>query len=60
MMDVKVHGWEIPKNTALDMFSARFRSEYPELSGCEIKETAESCEDCGFCDLNSDKEANDE
>ena len=45
----------IPRNIAASMYNAWFRKEYPELFECEIKETAESCEDCGFC---NEKEEN--
>lgn len=51
MLDVKVHDWEVPQNITLTMYNAWFRKEYPEL--CEIKDTVESCEDCGFCDLKN-------
>lgn len=56
MLDVKVHGWAITKNTNLDMYNEWFRKEYPELFECEIKDTVESCEDCGFCDLKTKRE----
>lgn len=41
MLDVKVHCWE--------------GKESPELCECEIKETVESCEECGFCGLKMQK-----
>nr|DAH71797.1 MAG TPA: 4Fe-4S binding domain protein [Caudoviricetes sp.] len=55
MIGVKVNGWEIPKNTNLASYNAWFRKEYPELFECEIKDTVESCDDCGFCDLKCRK-----
>lgn len=55
MLDVKVHDWAVPKNNNLVMYNAWFRKEYPELFGCEIRDTVESCEDCGFCDLKNSK-----
>ena len=30
--------------------------EYPELFECDISETVESCEECGFCEVKADKE----
>lgn len=30
--------------------------EYPELFKCDISETVESCEECGFCKVKADKE----
>ena len=39
----------IPKNAAASMYNAWFRKEYPELFDCEIAETVEGCEECGFC-----------
>lgn len=55
MLDVEVRDWGVPKNTNLTMYNAWFRKEYPELFECEIKDTVESCEDCGFCNLKSSK-----
>lgn len=49
----------IPRNIAASMYNEWFRKEYPELFECEIKETAESCEACGFCDVKNKKEGND-
>ena len=40
----------IPRNIAASMYNAWFRKEYPELFECEIKETLESCDECGFCE----------
>ena len=45
----------IPKNTLASMYNHWFIKEYPELFECEIKEAAESCEDCGFCALRAEK-----
>lgn len=55
MLDVEVHDWAIPKNINLAMYNAWFRKEYPELFECEIEDTVESCEDCGFCNLKNSK-----
>ena len=46
----------IPRNVAASMYNAWFRKEYPELFGCEIKETAEACEECGFCEAKNERE----
>lgn len=47
----------MPRNTAASMYNAWFKKEYPELFGCEIEETAESCSDCGFCKAKEEREA---
>ena len=49
----------IPRNIAASMYNKWFRREYPELFKCEIKETVESCKDCGFCDVKNEKEESD-
>ena len=46
----------IPRNTEASMFWALFKKEYPELFKCDISETVESCEECGFCEVKADKE----
>ena len=38
------------------MYWARFKKEYPELFECDISETVESCEECGFCEVKAEKE----
>ena len=46
----------IPRNTEASMFWALFKKEYPELFECDISETVESCEECGFCEVKAGKE----
>lgn len=46
----------IPRNTAASMYNAWFRKEYPEFFECEIDAMAESCEECGFCEVKKERE----
>lgn len=46
----------IPRNTNASMYNAWFKKEYPELFECEIEETMESCDDCGFCEVKKERE----
>ena len=46
----------IPRNTEASMYWAWFKKEYPELFKCDISETVESCEECGFCEVKAEKE----
>ena len=46
----------IPRNTEASMYWDWFKKEYPELFKCDISETVESCEECGFCEVKAEKE----
>ena len=46
----------IHRNTESSMYCEMFKKEYPELFECDISETVESCEECGFCKVKADKE----
>ena len=39
-----------------EMYCEMFKKEYPESFECDISETVESCEECGFCKVKADKE----
>lgn len=47
----------IPKNINASLYNAWFRKEYPDLFECEIAETVETCEDCGFCERREENAA---
>ena len=42
----------IQRNKNASLYNVWFKKEYPELFECDIKEFAESCDECGFCDTN--------
>ena len=46
----------IHRNTESSMYCEMFKKEYPESFECDISETVESCEECGFCKVKAAKE----
>lgn len=52
----------IPRNCAASLYNNWMAKQFPELfEKCEIAETVESCEECGFCEQKKkEQEKNDE